>query len=743
MDQPAPIRLSISGMSCASCVSAVEQALRAVPGVREANVNLVERTAQIIGSAPVDTLIAAVRKASYDAAELKGLEDERDKEAAESAYYRLRLRQAAAAAIVGLPLFIADPLGWLPMLNDPGGQRFWLLVGVATLAVLIYSGGHFFRGAWQQLRVRRSNMDTLIALGTGAAWCYSMAVAAFPAIVPSLARHAYFEAATFILCFINLGNALELRARGRTSQAIKRLIGLQPKTARVIREGKELDIPISEVGLDDSVRVRPGERIPVDGVVIDGHSVVDEAMLTGEPLPVEKGRGAEVVGGTINGNGTFLYQAKRIGRDTVLAQIIERVRQAQASKPAIGRLVDQVAAVFVPAVLVIAAMTFIIWYQLGPEPRLSYAFVATLTVLIIACPCALGLATPISIMVGVGKAAEHGILIRNGDALQQAGTLTVLALDKTGTVTTGKPTVTTLIPANGWDETRVLQLAAALETGSEHPLATAIVSAAKTRGLTVPTVTEFQALTGKGVRATFEGKSALFGNLALMRTSAVALGDLERRASELAAQAQTPMFLALDGQVAGVVAVADPIKPDSKAAIARLRALGIEVVMITGDNAATARAVARTVGIDKVFAAVQPGDKQDKVAQLQAQGARVGMVGDGINDAPALACADVGFAIGAGTDVAIESAAVTLMGGSLHGVADAIAISRATVKNIKQNLFGAFVYNVLGIPIAAGMLFPLWHILLNPMIAGAAMSLSSVTVVSNAGRLRFFDPKRG
>ena len=729
-------------MSCASCVSAIEQALRAVPGVQEANVNLVERTAQIKGTASVESLIAAVRKASYDAAELRGLDDERDKEASESAYYRQRLRQAAAAAVVAVPLFIADPLGWLPALSTSDGQRFWLLTGLVSLAVLIYSGGHFFRGAWQQLRLGRANMDTLIALGTGAAWCYSMAVAAFPHSVPSLAQHAYFEAALFIIAFINLGNALELRARGRTSQAIKRLIGLQPKTARVIRDGREFDIAISEVGLDDTLRVRPGERIPVDGVVIDGHSSVDEAMLTGEPLPVTKRRGSEVFGGTINGSGTFLYQAKRIGRDTVLAQIIERVREAQASKPAIGRLVDKVAAVFVPAVLLIALISFVLWYALGPEPRLSYAFVTTLTVLIIACPCALGLATPISIMVGVGKAAEHGILIRNGDALQQAGTLTVLAFDKTGTITVGKPSVTALLPAVGWDETRLLQLAAALETGSEHPLATAIVAAAQSRAIALPALTDFQALPGKGVRALHEGKLALFGNRALMQDFAVALDALQEPADALAAQAQTPIFLALDGQLAGVVAVADPVKEDSKAAIARLRALGLEVVMITGDNAATAQAVARAVGIDKVYAEVLPAAKQDKIAQLQTDGARVGMVGDGINDAPALARAEVGFALGAGTDVAIESASITLMGASLHGVADAIAISRATVKNIRQNLFGAFVYNVLGIPVAAGILFPLWHMLLNPMIAGAAMSLSSVTVVSNAGRLRFFNPRR-
>lgn len=741
MDTPA-IRLSISGMSCASCVTSVEQALRDVPGVIEANVNLVERTAQIKGTAPVEALIAAVRKASYDAAELRGLDDERDREAADMAYYRQRLRQAAAAAVLAVPLFIADPLGWLPAVGSAAGQRFWLSIGMMSLAALIYSGRHFFRGAWQQLRLRRANMDTLIALGTGSAWCYSMAVAAFPASVPSLAQHAYFEAALFILAFINLGNALELRARGRTSQAIKRLIGLQPKTARVIRDGREFDIAISEVGLDDTIRVRPGERIPVDGLVIDGQSSVDEAMLTGEPLPVTKRRGSEVFGGTVNGTGSFLYQAKRIGRDTVLAQIVERVREAQASKPAIGRLVDQVAAVFVPAVLLIAAVSFVLWYALGPEPRISYAFVTTLTVLIIACPCALGLATPISIMVGVGKAAEYGILIRNGDALQQAGKLSVLALDKTGTITVGKPSVTAVLAAAGWDETRVLRLAGALETGSEHPLAGAVVSAAQRRGLDLPALTEFQALAGKGVRALYEGKTALLGNRTLMEDFAVTLDTLQAAADGLAAQAQTPIFLAFDGELAGIIAVADPVKDDSKAAIARLRALGVEVVMITGDTAATAQAVAHSVGIDKVHAEVLPAAKQDKIAELQARGARVGMVGDGINDAPALARADVGFALGAGTDIAIESAAITLMGASLHGVADAIAISRATVRNIHQNLFGAFVYNTLGIPVAAGILFPLWHVLLNPMIAGAAMSLSSVTVVSNAGRLRFFNPRR-
>ncbi len=731
-------RLSISGMSCAGCVATVENALKNVPGVQAAAVNFAEHTATVTGPAETRALIAAVQAAGYAAAELRGANDEAEKEAAEFAHYRALLRRFAVAAAVGAPIMLVEPLHWLPMLDAPGGRAFWLAVGALTLFVLVYSGGHFFKGAWKAFRAHNANMDTLIALGTGAAWLYSILVASFPALVPSLARHAYFEAAAIIIALINLGQALEMRARGKTSEAIKRLIGLQPKTARVIRDGKELDVPIGEVGLDESVRVRPGEKIPVDGTIFDGHSSVDESMLTGEPMPVEKRPGDEVVGGTLNKTGTFLCKATRIGADTALARIIEMVRRAQSSKPAIGRLADKISAVFVPAVLIIAVLTFLAWYNFGPEPRLSYTLVATMTVLIIACPCALGLATPISIMVGVGKAAEFGILIRNGEALQQAGKLSTVVLDKTGTVTAGRPTVTALIPVAGWDEARLLQVAASIETGSEHPLAQAIVEAAQARAATLLPVTGFEALTGRGVYGTIDGKAVLFGNARLMQERGVALGELPARAAALSADAQTPMYVAVDGQTAGIVAVADPIKPDSAAAIARMHALGLKIVMLTGDNRATAEAVARQVGIDEVMAEVLPGDKAGKVAALQARGAIVGMVGDGINDAPALAQADVGYAIGTGTDVAIESADVTLMRGSLHGVPDAIAISRATVRNIKQNLFGAFVYNVLGIPVAAGALYPLTGLLLNPIIAGAAMAMSSVTVVSNANRLRWF-----
>ena len=749
-------RLSISGMSCAGCVATVENALKSVPGVDEASVNLAERTASVRGEVAAAALISAVKQAGYDAAELRGLEDESEKEAAEMAHYRRLLRKFVVAAAVGFPLFVAEPLGWLPMLDTSGGRGFWLLIGVVTLFVLVYSAGHMFVGAWKAAQAHHATMDTLIALGTGAAWVYSILVVAFPGIVPSLARHAYFEAAAIIIALINLGQALEMRARGKTSEAIKRLIGLQPKTARVIRNGVELDVPISEVGLDETVRVRPGEKIPVDGAIVEGHSSVDESMLTGEPMPVAKKVGDAVTGGTLNKTGTFLFQAKHIGADTALARIVEMVRRAQSSKPAIGRLADKISSVFVPSVLVIAVLTSLAWFNLGPEPRLSYALVTAMTVLIIACPCALGLATPISIMVGVGKAAEYGILIRNGEALQQAGRLTTIVLDKTGTVTEGRPAVTALVPAAGWDEGGLLQVAASIEAGSEHPLAEAIVAAAKAKGLTLAPVSGFEAIAGHGVRGTvvpppfpspLEGEGrlggiheVLFGNARLMAARGVEFQDLSARAAELAAGAQTPMYLAVDGRAAGIVAVADPVKLDSKAAIARLHAAGLKVVMITGDNRATAEAVARQVGLDEVLAEVLPGDKAARVAERQARGEVVGMVGDGINDAPALAQADVGYAIGTGADVAIESADVTLMRGSLHGVPDAIAISKATVRNIKQNLFGAFIYNTLGIPVAAGVLYPVMGLLLNPIIAGAAMALSSVTVVSNANRLRFVKP---
>jgi Cu+-exporting ATPase len=737
----AATRLSVSGMSCAGCVASVEQAIKSVDGVLLANVNFAEHTATVEGEVSAEAIVAAIRSAGYDAAQLTGAEDESEKEAAEMVYYRQLLKKAAFAGIVGVPQFVFGMSGMLPGIGDAGGRLFWLGIGLLTIMVLVYSGGHFFTGAWKSAKNHNANMDTLIALGTGTAWLYSMVIIANPALVPSMAQHAYFEAAAIIIALINLGAALEMRARGKTSEAIKRLIGLQGKTARVIRDGVELDIAIDEVGLNETLRVRPGERIAVDGIIIEGHSSIDESMLSGEPVPVQKSIGDEVAAGTINKMGSFLFQAKRIGKDTVLSQIIEMVRTAQSSKPAIGRLVDRVSAVFVPSVLIVSVLTFLAWFNFGTGDQVTtLAIVTTMTVLIIACPCALGLATPISIMVGVGKAAEFGILIRNGDALQMAGKLDTVILDKTGTVTEGRPSVTSIVTLGDWNEDQLLQWGASLEQGSEHPLAEAIVIAAKEKTTSFLKVTDFSAIAGHGVEAMIEGEAVLMGNRKLMTDRDIDTTELDAPAHELTLQAQTPMFMAVGGKAAGLISVSDAIKSDSVSAIQRMHAIGLKVVLLTGDNRETANAVARQVGIDEVIAEVLPRDKADKVASLQDRGERVGMVGDGINDAPALARADVGFAIGSGTDVAIESADITLMRGSLNSVVDAIAISKATVRNIKQNLFGAFIYNSLGIPLAAGVLYPLMGILLNPMIAGGAMAMSSLTVVSNANRLRLFKP---
>ncbi|MBE9516136.1 MAG: copper-translocating P-type ATPase [Proteobacteria bacterium] len=737
MTDKEPLRFSIGGMSCAGCVGTVEDAIKSVTGVSESSVNFAEHTATVSGNVDAEVVIKAVVDAGYEAALLQGEEAEEEKAEAELVHYRKLLRKFIVAAVVGAPLFVSGVMGVMPGLATREEQGFWLVIAAATLFVLVYSGGHFFTGAWKSFLNHNANMDTLIALGTGTAWTYSLAITLYPELVPEAGRHVYFEAATIIIALINLGSALEMRARGKTSEAIKRLIGLQPKTARVVRNGEELDIPIEQVGLDETLRVRPGEKIAVDGVVIDGHSSVDESMLTGEPMPVGKQVEDEVAAGTINKQGTFLFRATRIGRDTALARIIEMVRQAQNSKPAIGRLADKIASVFVPSVLIVAVITFLIWANFGPEPRSSFMLLTTMTVLIIACPCALGLATPISIMVGVGKAAEHGILIRNGEALQQAGKITTVVLDKTGTITEGEPQVTGVIPAGNWSEDRVLALAAAVEMGSEHPLAESIVEMAKAQELEIPPVTNFESITACGVRGEIDGHEVVFGNTRMMVKHGIVLGEFYKTGRKASASGNTTMFLAVGGTMAGIVTVADPIKKDSKAAIDRLHQQAIKVVMLTGDSLKTAQAVAARTGIDEIIAEVLPEDKDKKIAELQQQGEVVAMVGDGINDAPALARADVGFAIGTGTDVAMESAGVTLMRGSLHGVADAIAISRATVRNIKQNLFGAFVYNTLGIPVAAGVLYPFIGLLLNPVIAGAAMAMSSVTVVSNANRLRF------
>jgi len=559
--------------------------------------------------------------------------------------------------------------------------------------------------------------------------------------LPDSARHVYFEASAMIIGLINLGQALELRAKGKTSQAIRRLLDLKAKTARVIRDGREEDLPIESVRRGDQIRVRPGEKLPVDGTVIEGESRVDESMLTGEPMPVSKGPGDAVSAGTLNTHGSLVYEATKVGSETALAQIIQLVKKAQGSKPSIGRLADRISAVFVPSVMLIAVASALIWYNFGPEPALVHMMVAATTVLIIACPCALGLATPMSVMVGVGKAAEYGVLIRQGEALQTAGKLDLVILDKTGTITEGRPQVTRVVALDG-DRDRLLSLAAGLEQGSEHPLAQAIVTHAQEQGVDLASVSGFQALNGKGVEADHEGQKLRLGNRRWLDDQGIELSELDAEAESIATEAGTPLFLALGGQALGVIGVADAIKPDSGAAIERLHQAGIKVMMVTGDLDATARAIAAQVGIDDYRAQVLPEAKAEVVTEMREKGYRVAMVGDGINDAPALAAADVGFAIGTGTDVAIESAGITLMRGSLHGVVDAIDISRATVRNIHQNLFGAFIYNTLGIPIAAGLLYPLWGLLMSPILAGAAMSLSSVTVVTNANRLRLFATSR-
>ena len=747
--QTASQELIIDGASCASCVGKIEKALRAVAGVESAAMNFALRTAQVTGDVEADSLIKAVESIGYNAKSTNEASDDElldEKEIADEKYYSSLLKQMWLALGLGIPLMIYSLAGG-PMTVDTTLERIvWLFIGMLCLGIMYFAGKHFYLGAWKSFINHSANMDTLIALGTGTAWIYSMIVVFFPLALPEMARHVYFEATAMIIGLINLGLALEVKAKGRTSEAIKRLLGLQAKTARVVRaiDGKEqeIDIAIADVSLNDIVRVRPGEKISVDGIVVQGRTSIDESMLTGEPMPVEKSENDEVVAGTLNKSGSILFKATRVGKDTALAHIINMVKRAQNSKPPIGRLADVISGYFVPVIMIIAIVSALAWLNFGPDPALAFAVVSATTVLIIACPCALGLATPMSVMVGVGKAAEAGVLIRNGEALQSASKITAMVLDKTGTITAGAPSITDIIITDkAYSENDLLTLAASIESGSEHPLAEAIVDSALEQGIALESVSDFHAITGQGVQATIKGQQLLFGNQKLMLSNKVALNDSVAKAQQLADEAKTPMYLAIDKKLAAIIAVSDPIKEDSVSAIKRLQANGIRVVMLTGDNSATAHAVAKKVGINEVFADVMPEDKANKVAELQAQGEIVGMTGDGINDAPALALANVGFAIGTGTDVAIESADITLMRGSLHGLADAIAISKATLRNIKQNLFGAFIYNVAGVPFAAGVLYPFFGLLLNPVIAGAAMAFSSLTVVSNANRLRLFKPK--
>ena len=661
------------------------------------------------------------------------------------AEYRALMRKWWFGAAVGAPTMLLSYPWLIPGLRDvfPRGSEqlwwLWVAMGVASLAVIVYSGNQFFTGAWEALRHRSANMHTLIAIGTGTAWLYSTVALFFPQLFPSEAMtDVYYDVTVVVTALVVLGMAMEVKARGRTSEAIEKLIGLQPKTGRVVRGGVELEIPIDEVVVGDVVVVRPGSKIPVDGVVIEGASAVDESMITGESMPVAKRAGDEIIGATMNTTGSLRFRATKVGADTALATIVRMVGDAQASKVPIQRIVDVVSGYFTPTVVILSILGFVIWYDFGPAPAFMYATIVAVTTLIIACPCALGMATPMSLTTGVGLAATHGILIRSGDALQAAKKIDTIVLDKTGTITLGKPAVTDIVFADGFEPEAVLALAAAAESDSEHPLATAILEAAAERRVTHVAVRRFEAVPGHGVRAWMGSKRILVGNRIFLEAGGAKAQGLQDDALRLAAEGKTPVFVALDNRAVGIVAIADPVKLDSAAAISALRKLGLQVVMITGDNRRTADAIARQVGVDRVLAEVLPQDKAHEVRKLQLEGKVVAMVGDGINDAPALAQANVGFAIGTGTDVAIEASDVTLISGSLRGVVSAIEISRATMRNVYQNLFGAFVYNGLGLPIALGVLYPFIGLLLSPILAALAMSFSSVTVISNANRLKRF-----
>ena len=751
----ATMRVPITNMHCSSCVIRVEFALQMTPGVVAAHASLGPNAVDIEYQ-PARTDFQEIRRsiesAGYKIAEPKvepAAEVLDPAEAANEQEYRTLMRKFWFAAAVSVPVMalsypdlIPGLRDWMPMGSD-ARRTVWAFLGVLSLPVLLWSGSQFFTGMWDALRHRAANMHTLIAIGITAAFLYSVVAVAWPGIFPNMAlAEVFWDVTDVVVALVVLGLALEIKAKGRTSQAIKKLIGLQAKTAKVVRDGKEIDLPVEEVVVNDNVIVRPGEKIPVDGQVVAGSSAVDESMITGESMPVEKQVGDEVIGGTINKTGSFRFNATKVGKDTALASIIRMVKDAQGSKAPIQRVVDTVSGYFVPAVMILAVLAAIVWYDFGPEPRLIFATVIFVTTLIIACPCALGLATPTSLTVGIGKGAENGILIRSGDALQAAEKLDAVILDKTGTITKGEPALTDVVVTPGHDETEVLRLTASLERGSEHPLASAIVKGAEARNIPLADAQDFAAIPGHGVSGRIDAHAVLFGNAKLMRDRGILAEMLQSEWERLANEGTTPMYVAIDGKAAGLVAVADTVKPDSKEAIAILKGLGIEVVMLTGDNERTGRAIAREVGIDRVLAEVLPDDKAHEVQKLQLEGKSVGMVGDGVNDAPALAQADVGFAIGTGTDVAIEASDVTLIKGSLMGVVSAIEISRTTMRNVRQNLVGAFGYNTLGIPVAMGVLYPFIGILLSPLIAAAAMAFSSVTVVTNANRLRYFQPRR-
>jgi Cu+-exporting ATPase len=742
--------LGVTGMSCASCVGRVEKALARVSGVTDVNVNLATERATVSylpEEASDRDFESAVEDAGYGVVWDEG--EEAAEDAGASEYRKLKANFLGALALTVLIL-----IGSLPHMLGFGSPVpvGWLNVGLLALAtpVQFWAGWRFYAGAWGAAKHLQANMNTLVVLGTSAAYLYS-AVATFAPELFAGRAGVYFDTAAVIITLILLGRLLEARAKGRTNDAIKKLAGLQAKTARVVRGDEELDIPVEDVTPGEVVVVRPGEKVPVDGQVVSGESAIDESMITGESIPVTKREGDEVIGATINSSGSFRFEATKIGRDTALSQIIKMVEEAQGSKAPIQRLADRISGVFVPIVIAAAALTFLVWLFFGPAPALTFAILNMVAVLIIACPCALGLATPTSIMVGTGKGAESGILIKGGEALEGAHSLDTIVLDKTGTLTRGEPELTDVLVTDGLQEDELLGLVAAAERGSEHPLGEAVVAGARSRGLTLAEAESFEAVSGGGIRATISGRELLVGNARFLSEAGISEDGLAPRAERLSEAGKTPMFVAVDGRPAGLVAVADTVKEESREAVESLHGMGLEVAMMTGDNRRTAEAIASELGIDRVLAEVRPEDKAEEVKRLQSEGKRVGMVGDGVNDAPALAQADVGIAIGTGADVAMEAGDLTLISGDVRGVGRAVSLSKATMRNIRQNLFWAFAYNVSLIPVAAGILYPFFsggtvpevlspvlgeYGFLNPMLAAAAMALSSVTVLSNALRLR-------